>query len=80
MSDQKYIRQDYHHCLSHLNEELGELVAAIGKTIRWGWDSYNPELPEAERELNIHWVLREIKDVEDAAKRFKAVVDEGRLP
>jgi hypothetical protein len=47
-------------------EELGELQAALGKTLRWGWDSYNPELPTNERELNSEWVRREIKDVRDA--------------
>jgi len=49
--------------LAHAAEECGELIAAIGKTLRFGLDSYNPELPLHKRECNKDWVLREIKDV-----------------
>lgn len=31
MSDPKYLRDDYEHCLAHLIEELGECTAAAGK-------------------------------------------------
>jgi hypothetical protein len=47
-------------------EELGELQSAIGKTIRWGWGSVNPELPREQRETNYEWVTREIADVRGA--------------
>lgn len=47
-------------------EEMGELLAALGKALRWGWRSYNPELPENERETNAAWVRREMTDVRDA--------------
>jgi hypothetical protein len=38
----------------------------VGKSIRWGLDSTNPELPEAERETNRDWILRELHDLEAA--------------
>ena len=58
----------------YLVEECGEVQAAVGKTIRWGLDSYNPELPEEERETNREWVLRELKDLEQAIKIVKEVL------
>jgi NTP pyrophosphatase (non-canonical NTP hydrolase) len=54
--------------LGYLVEECGEVMAAVGKTIRWGLDSSNPELPEQERETNRDWILRELKDLKDAIK------------
>jgi hypothetical protein len=52
--------------VGHAVEELGELQAALGKTLRWGWKSYNPTLPLEERELNLTWVRREMADVREA--------------
>ena len=54
--------------LGYLVEECGEVMAAVGKTIRWGLDSSNPELPEQERETNRDWILREVSDLKDAIK------------
>lgn len=45
--------------------------AAVGKTIRWGLGSVNPELRVSEREANGYWVLREIRDLEGAIKRAR---------
>lgn len=66
MTDPKYMRQGLDFAVGKAVEELGELQAALGKTLRWGWDSYNPELPPAQRESNAAWVAREIKDVRQA--------------
>lgn len=52
--------------LAWLVEEAGEVQAAVGKSLRWGLDSYNPELPAEERELNGDWILRELRDLEEA--------------
>lgn len=52
--------------LGYLIEECGEVTAAAGKTIRWGLDSFNPELPVAEQETNQEWLLRELADLEQA--------------
>jgi hypothetical protein len=57
--------------LGWLVEEMGEAQAALGKTIRWGVASCNPELPVEQREMNGDWVLRELKDVEAAIKAVR---------
>jgi hypothetical protein len=66
MTDERYMRPGLDFAVGKLVEELGELQAALGKTLRWGWDSYNPELPPEEREANIDWVRREMEDVRGA--------------
>lgn len=52
-------------------EESGEVLSAVGKIIRWGVDSYNPELPPEERETNREWALRELADLEVATIKMK---------
>jgi len=52
--------------LGYLVEECGEVLTAAGKTIRWGLDSYNPELPPEEREANRDWLMRELHDLKRA--------------
>lgn len=54
--------------LGYLVEECGEIMAAVGKTLRWGLDSSNPELPPQKRESNRDWILREIEDLKVAIK------------
>lgn len=76
----KYIVDDFEHCLGHVVEECGEVLAAAGKTLRWGWASMNPEIPEKERETNIVWLIRELRDLRGAIDRLEKVIEEGRLP
>lgn len=64
--------------LAHLVEECGEVMAAAGKTLRWGLDSYNPEVPVSERETNQEWLLREIADLELAIANAKAMLLQPR--
>lgn len=65
----KYVdKTDPQKCLARTIEEAGEVVAAAGKSARFGLDSYNPELPEEERETNAEWLLREMQDLQDAMK------------
>lgn len=66
MTQQKYMRPGLDFAVGKVVEELGELQAAIGKSLRWGWDSANPELPPSEQESNQRWVRREIADVRHA--------------
>lgn len=66
MTDQKYMRPGLPFALGKTVEELGELQAALGKTLRWGWLSENPEIPQHARETNLLWVKREMQDVRDA--------------
>lgn len=62
MTDMKYMKPGLDFAVGKAIEEMGELNAALGKTLRWGWDSYNPELPENMRESNEEWVIRELLD------------------
>ena len=66
MTQARYMRPGLPFAVGKAVEELGELQAALGKTLRWGWDSWNPELPTCDRETNEAWVRREIADVRDA--------------
>jgi hypothetical protein len=66
MTDPKYMRPGLDFARGKAIEELGELQAALGKSLRWGWESYNPELPPKEQETNAGWVYREIADVRGA--------------
>ena len=45
--------------LGRFIEECGEALAAAGKTVRYGWNSFNP-LPGASKELNKNWLHREM--------------------
>ena len=60
--------------LGYLVEECGEVLAAAGKSQRWGLASSNPELPENERELNMYWLAREIDDLERAIAFVRSII------
>ncbi len=57
--------------IAYLTEEAGEVLAAIGKSGRWGLDASNPDLPLARREMNGDWLLREMRDLEGALARLR---------
>lgn len=66
--------------LGYLAEEAGEVLAAAGKSIRWGLESYNPEIPKSQRETNAAWLWREMGDLEGAIKRMRAwLLDNGHI-
>jgi len=67
---QQYKGKNAIQALAHLLEEMAEASQAGLKTIRFGPDSTNPELPEEEREANIDWFLREMDDVIHAYNHF----------
>jgi len=54
--------------LGYLIEECGEVLAAAGKSVRWGLESCNPELPEELQEENEAWLLRELVDLKRAIR------------
>lgn len=56
--------------LGRLIEELGEAQAAAGKTIRYGWASYDPTVPIEKRESNEAWLEREAIDVIFAIRKL----------
>lgn len=78
MSVSKYTPRDDDHAAwwAKAIEELGELIVAMGKTQRFGPMSYNPELPEDEREMNYQTVLREIDDVREACNHVEYRIHE----
>lgn len=78
MSDQKYIIYDFRHCLGHVIEECGEVLAAIGKTLRWGEEAVNPELPPHKQESNYMWIRRELVDLRGAIDRLEGVMEKMR--
>ena len=47
-----------------LSKELGDLTAALGKTVRFGADSVNPLLPPEQQETNAAWIERAIRNVQ----------------
>lgn len=54
--------------LGYLIEEAGEVLAAAGKSLRWGLNSYNPDVPFDQRETNQAWLLRELSDLKNAIR------------
>jgi hypothetical protein len=48
------------------------VLQAIGKTIRWGLESVNPELPPEQQESNAAWILRELDDLTGAIERLRS--------
>jgi hypothetical protein len=80
MTDLKYMRPGLEFARNKLIEECGELIQALGKTGRWGWDSYDPTVPESERESNELWVVREARDVEHALMNLYTELAAKHLP
>jgi NTP pyrophosphatase (non-canonical NTP hydrolase) len=70
----RYKPQTTDQKLGYLVEECGEVLAAVGKTQRWGLDSTNPEIPESEQETNRDWILRELDDLENAVTLVRAAL------
>lgn len=75
MTDQKWMRPGLDFAIGKAIEEIGELGAAIGKSIRWGLDSYNPEIPPAQQETNEAWIRREMQDVRGALDNLERELD-----
>lgn len=71
MTDPRYMRPGLDFAMGKAVEEAGEFLAAMGKTMRWGWDSYNPELTPEERERNEDWVRREMADLREALNNLE---------
>lgn len=57
--------------LSHLIEECGEVLAAAGKTQRFGFLSTNPLLPPEQRETNAAWLRREVADLKLSIEKLE---------
>lgn len=57
--------------LGRFIEECGEALAAAGKCVRFGIDSYNPLVPENQRERNRDWLKRELQDLKEAISQVE---------
>jgi hypothetical protein len=80
MTDQKWMRPGLDFARGKAIEECGELLAALGKSLRWGWLSVNPDLPIKEQETNVEWIKREMADVRHALDNLeKEMQTEARL-
>lgn len=79
MTDQRYMRPGLDFARGKAIEECGELLAALGKSLRWGWTSVNPELPPEQQEMNVDWVLREMADVRGALDNLEREIRMGIL-
>jgi len=66
VTDQNYMKPGLPFAVGKAVEEAGELLHALGKTLRWGWDGVNPELPRKKQESNARWVQRELQDLRGA--------------
>lgn len=62
--------KDKGNTLGRFIEECGEALAAAGKTVRYGRESFNPLLPRREQETNGEWLRRESVDVLFAMKKL----------
>lgn len=67
----EYEPKTFPQALGYLVEECGEVLAAAGKTFRWGLESVNPELPPEKQEKNRDWLKREMYDLEEAISRVR---------
>lgn len=66
---EKFInRNDEKQVIGRLTEETAEVLTALGKSYRFGFDSYDPTIPVKDRESNAAWLLREMNDVLDAIR------------
>jgi NTP pyrophosphatase (non-canonical NTP hydrolase) len=68
---ERYEPKTWEQKLGYLVEESGEVLAAAGKTLRWGPMSTNPELPPERRETNSAWLRRELEDLERAIRLIR---------
>ncbi len=77
MTDQRFLQDGFEKRLSHLIEECGEVLAAAGKTQRWGTHSVNPLLPPEQQEKNIDWLRRELTDLKQVISRLEDCITDS---
>lgn len=76
MTDPRHMRPGLDFARGKAIEECGELQAALGKSLRWGWESANPELPVGQRVTNVAWVRQEMADVRHALDNLEKELDQ----
>jgi hypothetical protein len=78
MSNKHYLQKGFNKQLAHVVEECGEVLAAAGKTQRWGRDSTDPTRREGDDwfgETNEAWLRREMVDLKEAIERLTTTMD-----
>ena len=75
MSDPRFLQDGFEKQLAHVVEECGEVLAAAGKTQRWGRKSANPLLPREQQETNEDWLKRELQDLKNAIARLEQTME-----
>lgn len=58
-----------------IHEEQRDDDVHVSASFESALEGYNPELPEAERETNRDWILREIQDLEHAIRVVKNTLE-----
>lgn len=76
--DLKYLPKNFEGQLAHVVEECGEVMAAAGKTMRFGRKSVDPTDTSAKPETNEQWLKREILDLTVALFRLRQTLDHER--
>lgn len=79
MTKTQYKSRTIDQAIGHLIEECGEVLAASGKSLRWGLTSTDPEstLPVSERECNAEWLMRELDDLSEAIDVVKNMINDA---
>ena len=72
----EYCPNDDQSKIGYLIEEAAEVLTATGKSLRWGLDSVNPELPEEKQETIRSWLKRELKDLKRAIRFVEKSLDD----
>ena len=79
-TEKKYLQKGFNKQLAHVIEECGEVLAAAGKTQRWGRDSTDPTKKKGDAlfgETNAEWLLREMDDLTAAMERLRKTIAAG---
>lgn len=74
MSDPRFLQTGFEARLAHVVEKCSEVLAAAGKTKRWGAGGVNPLIPSDQQERNADRLWREMADLEDAMARLRTTM------
>lgn len=80
MAHPEYIQPGIYATAAHAAEEAGELIQALGKLMRFGPYSVNPELPVEQQEENFIWLVREWTDLVAAMDRLTLAIQNDDTP
>lgn len=76
----EYEPRNLEQAVGYLVEECGEVLQAVGKIQRYGWDSRNPDLPPMQQISNARALRQEMRDLEAAIYRVRKFMDSDLDP